>query len=114
MVIGLTSMFSMVRRAFFRNGITQYELNALPGFTHTASDVSCEYFPQPIAKKSPSGTSTDGSFSSSQYMRTIEYRQLPVGVIQMCWIAPDPAISPSVNVVPAGTTMNGLTFQPCP
>jgi hypothetical protein len=67
-----------------------------------------------MPKKSPTGTSTDGSVSSSQYIRRIEHRQFPVGVIQMCWITPDPLISASVKVAPALIRMLGLTFQPWP
>src|ERR1039457_2208245 len=73
-----------------------YALNALPGLTQTGSEETLAYFPQPMAKKSPTGTSTEGSFSSSQYLRRIENRQFPVGVIQMCSIAPEPVISATV------------------
>src|SRR5882757_395059 len=44
----------------------------------------------------------------------MEKRQLPVGVIQICWIEPDPSISATVNVVLAFITTLGLTFHPCP
>src|SRR4029077_7056871 len=112
--MGFSSRFSRVIFALRRNGMGQYELKALPGFTHTASDEMRAYLPQPMAKKSPSGTSTDGSLSSSQYMRRMEKRQLPVGVIQMCWIAPGPLISATVYVVPAAMSTDGLIFQPFP
>jgi len=60
------SMFSKVIRQDLRNGITQYELKALPGLTVTGIELICAYLPQPLAKKSPIGTSTDGSLSPSQ------------------------------------------------
>src|SRR6266853_1458550 len=41
-------------------------------------------------------------------------RQLPVGVIQICWIQPGRLISPIVNVEPALMTTEGETFQPWP
>ena len=63
-----------------------------------ASDDTCANSPQPHAKKSPTGHSTAGCGSSSQYMRRIWLRQLPVGVSQMCWIAPEPSMSASTNV----------------
>ncbi len=44
----------------------------------------------------------------------IERRQLPVGVIQICWMKPGPLISPSVKVVLALMRTEGETFQPCP
>src|SRR5579862_624296 len=44
----------------------------------------------------------------------MEKRQFPVGVIQICCIAPEPLISAMVKVSPGFITMNGLTFQPCP
>src|SRR5262249_25158811 len=47
-------------------------------------------------------------------MRKIEYRQLPVGVIQICCMDPDPEISAMVNVCPALITTDGLTFQLTP
>src|ERR1700733_1107244 len=112
--MGLSSRFSSVRWAFFRNGIGQYELKELPGLTQMASDEMGAYLPQPMAKKSPTGTSTEGSFSPSQYMRRMERRQLPVGVIQMCSISPAPSMSASVMVWPALTSMDGLTFHPWP
>src|SRR5580692_2543680 len=100
MTIGLSSRFSRVSLASLRKGIGQYELNALPGFTQTAREEIGEYLPQPIAKKSPTGTSTEGSVSLSQYIRRMVRRQLPVGVIQICWISPEPSISASVKVWP--------------
>ena len=54
------------------------------------------------------------SFSSSQYMRRMENRQVPVGVIQICWIAPGPMISATTYVVPAAISTDGLIFQPLP
>ena len=36
------------------------------------------------------------------------------GVIQICWIAPDPLISANVNVDLALIGIEGETFQPCP
>src|SRR5437867_7337346 len=86
----------------------------MPGLTQTASEEIGAYFAQPIAKKSPTGTSTEGSFSSSQYIRRIENLQFPVGVIQICCISPDPLISARVKVFPGSITTKGLTFQPCP
>src|SRR5258708_39399767 len=71
-----------------------------------------------MAKKSPSGTSTDGFFPPSQYMRKSRLRHVVVlaaaGVNQMCWMAPDPEASAKVATSPAFTTMEGLTFQPRP
>jgi len=49
-------------------------------FTHTAREEILAYFPQPMAKKSPPALPRTVSFSSSQYMRRMESRQLPVGV----------------------------------
>src|SRR5271156_3942670 len=73
-----------------------------------------EYLPQPIEKKSPTGASTDGASSSSQYILRIESLQSPVGVIQICCIAPALFISARVKVWPGPITTNGLTFQPRP
>ena len=42
------------------------QLKALPGFTVTGIEFMGAYTPQPIPKKSPTGTSTEGSVSSSQ------------------------------------------------
>ena len=78
MVMALSSRFSRVILALCRNGMGQYALNALPGLTQTGSEETLAYFPQPMAKKSPTGTSTEGSFSSSQYLRKIENRQFPL------------------------------------
>src|ERR1017187_7897824 len=105
MVISLSSRFSSVILACLRKGICQYELKALPGLTQTGSELIWQNFPQPHAKKSPSGHSTDGSVSSSQYIRTMNQRVLSsgAGVIQICVIAPGPVISASVNVDLAGT-----------
>ena len=36
------------------------------------------------------------------------------GVIQICWIAPEPSISARVKVVPALMRTEGETFQPWP
>src|SRR6187402_1104512 len=41
-------------------------------------------------------------------------RQLPVGVIQMCWMAPGPVISPSVKTCLGPIFTDGETFQPRP
>jgi len=41
-------------------------------------------------------------------------RQSPVGVIQICWIAPEPWISARVNVWPGAMSTDGETFQPRP
>jgi len=41
-------------------------------------------------------------------------RQLPVGVIQICWMQPGPAISPSVKALWALMRTEGDTFQPRP
>src|SRR5215469_10401751 len=108
--MGLSARFWRVILAFLRKGIGQYELNALPGFTQTASDDNREYLPQPMAKKSPTGTSTDGAVSSSQYILRIDNRQSPVGVIQMCCIAPEPLISARVNVWSGLITTKGFSF----
>src|SRR5580658_1696890 len=110
--MGLSSRFSSVSLAFLRKGMGQYELKALPGFTQTASEEMGAYLPQPIAKKSPTGTSTEGSASPSQYIRRIERRQLPVGVIQMCSISPAPLMSASVKVWPGSIRIDGLIFHP--
>ena len=61
-------------------------VEALPGFTQTASEESCAYSLYALQKKSPTGHSTEGSFSSSQYILRMEKRQFPVGVIQICWM----------------------------
>src|SRR5580704_1385862 len=43
------------------------------------------------------------------------WRQRPrASVIQICWIAPDPSMSASVNVSPGWMITNGETFQPWP
>src|SRR4029077_5814024 len=112
--MAFSSRFSRVILALWRNGMGQYELKALPGLTHTAREEIRAYLPQPRAKKSPSGTSTEGVFSSSQYMRRMENRQFPVGVIQICWIAPEPLISATVEVTPEAISTDGLIFQPWP
>ena len=39
---------------------------------------------------------------------------MPVGVIQMCWIAPGPSIWARVKVVPASIFTDGETFHFCP
>ena len=39
-------------------------------------------------------------------------RQLPVGVIHICWIAPGPSMSAIVNVSPGLMMINGFTFHP--
>src|SRR5690554_4350077 len=44
----------------------------------------------------------------------MENRQFPVGVIQICWMAPGPSISAMVNVSPGLIVTNGFTFHPCP
>ena len=41
-------------------------------------------------------------------------RHLPVTVIQICWIAPGPAISTSSRVSPAAIRSLGEAFQPRP
>lgn len=41
-------------------------------------------------------------------------RQLPVGVIHICWIAPAPSMSAIVNVSPGLMMINGFTFHPLP
>src|SRR5690606_4384708 len=70
---------------------------------------------QPLAKKSPSGTSTDGASSSSQYIRKTSRRHhVGCTVSQMCWIAPGPSISASVAVSFGWILMLGETFHPCP
>src|SRR5712691_8248075 len=89
-----------VMRQRLRNGISQYELRPLRGLTHTASELTCAYWPQPHAKKSPTGHSTDGLSWSSQYIRRMQKRQLHVGVIQICWIAPAAWMSARVRVSP--------------
>src|SRR5215216_5542920 len=47
-------------------------------------------------------------------MRRMLYRQWPVGVIHICWIAPDPRISARTRSSPALMRILGETFQPCP
>src|SRR5215213_2391289 len=47
-------------------------------------------------------------------MRKMLKRLWPVGVIQMCWIAPGPVISQRVNVWPGSMRTDGETFQPWP
>src|SRR6185312_1330013 len=47
-------------------------------------------------------------------MRRIDQRQLPVGVIQICWIEPGPSISAIVKVALDLMTTEGLIFQPWP
>jgi hypothetical protein len=42
------------------------------------------------------------------------YRQCPVGVIQICWIAPGPAIFATSNTCPGSIRTNGETFHPGP
>ena len=44
----------------------------------------------------------------------MECRQLPVGVIQICWMQPGPLISPRVKVVLALMRTEGEIFQPWP
>src|SRR5436190_1461530 len=39
-----------------------------------AAELTCERAPKPLRKKSPSGTSTDGSCSPSQYARSTRSR----------------------------------------
>src|SRR5215469_5486056 len=112
--MAFSSRFSIVIVALWRNGIGQYELKALPGLTQIGSENRGAYLLHPMAKKSPTGTSTEGSFSSSQYMRRMEKRQFPVGVIHMCSMRPGPFISASLKVVPGLITTKGFTFQPCP
>ncbi len=102
-------------RADLRNGISQYELKPPAGLTHTASEVTLLRWHQPLQKKSPTGASTEGVLSPSQYMRTITRRQKSGNsVSQICWIAPGPSISATVNVVCAGMLTLGDTFHPWP
>ena len=85
------------------------------GFTHTASELSRQRSDQPAPKKSPSGVSTDGVVSPSQYIRSTALRQNPgKAVIQICWIAPGPWISATVNVWCGSIRTEGDTFQPRP
>src|ERR1044071_2966880 len=44
----------------------------------------------------------------------MERRQLPVGVIQICWMQPGPLISPITNVFFDLITTDGDNFQPRP
>src|ERR1700722_3497281 len=44
----------------------------------------------------------------------MDQRQWPVGVIQICWIDPDPSISAIVKVCPALISTLGLPFHPPP
>ena len=44
----------------------------------------------------------------------MKWRQGPVGVIQMCWIAPGPSISARVKVSPGLMLTEGEIFQPWP
>jgi hypothetical protein len=85
------------------------------GFTATTCDDSWANSPQPWPKKSPSGTSTAGSASPSQCIRSSRLRQFDgCVVIQMCCTVPGPSISARQAVVPAGTSIEGETFQPRP
>ena len=72
------------------------------------------YCPHPHAKKSPAGHSTEGFSSPSQCIRKMLSRLFPVGVIQMCWIAPAPWTSAITKVWPASIRTEGETFQPWP
>src|ERR687886_282377 len=47
-------------------------------------------------------------------MRRMLQRQWPVGVIQICWIAPESWISASWRVSPGTITIDGESFQPRP
>src|SRR5436305_5619031 len=47
-------------------------------------------------------------------MRRMLERHFPVGVIQMCWIAPGPAMLASVKVLPGSMRMLGEIFHPMP
>lgn len=44
----------------------------------------------------------------------MDQRQWPVGVIQICWTAPEPEISARVNVWPGSIFTEGESFQPAP
>src|SRR5437763_2421618 len=44
----------------------------------------------------------------------IEFRQIPVGVIQICCMDPGPSISAMTNVVCGLICTEGLSFQPLP
>src|ERR671936_2290140 len=79
------------------------------------SELTLQCTPQPLQKKSPRGTSTEGVFSWSQEKRRTSRRHA-VGctVIQMCWMAPGPSISASTAVLWPATLMEGETFQPRP
>ena len=44
-------------------------------------------------------------------MRKMLYRQLPVGVIQICWMAPCPWMSAITNVSPGAIRTDGEIFQ---
>src|SRR5580693_7175535 len=48
-------------------------------------------------------------------MRRLRSRQRTLaGVIQICWMAPAPSISPSTSVSPGATRFDGEIFQPRP
>ena len=47
-------------------------------------------------------------------MRRMLKRQLPVGVIQICWMVPGPLMSAISKVLCAATRTDGETFQPWP
>ena len=65
---GLGTGFSSVSLACLRNGICQKLLKPLPGLTATVAEFTTGSAPrpQPAAKKSPAGTSTEGVASPSQ------------------------------------------------
>ncbi len=63
-------------RAPVRNGISQKQFIPPFGLTATGSELTWANWPQPLQKKSPSGTSTAGAGSPSQKKRSTSRRQL--------------------------------------
>ena len=87
------------------------------GLTATGRELTEQPRAKPFRKKSPSGHSTEGVSSPSQYIRSTRSRRTkrPLGVVsvtvhQMCWIAPLPVSSASVTVSPAA--MLGMQGEP--
>src|SRR4051812_13086170 len=69
----------------------------------------------PLAKKSPTGTSTAGSAAESQVARSTSSRQCRRWVVSQTWvILPGPSISATTCVVPGATSTEGETFHPTP
>jgi hypothetical protein len=83
--------------SFLLNGMGKKQFMPRAGLTTMGIELTMQSLPNPQQKKSPSGVSTDGVSSSSQYiLRTISRRTKKsfsvrsVTVIQICWIIPGP------------------------